>query len=68
MATKTVLCAAKSGFKLDHAKQDYQQTHFGRTVPWTDQFVDEMKRGLLACRVMYGPEHTTAIDAAARRR
>ena len=53
MATKTMLCAAKSGFKLENAKQPHQYTRYGRTVPWSDQFVDEMKRGLLACRVMY---------------
>jgi proton-dependent oligopeptide transporter, POT family len=53
MATKTMLCAARSGFKLENAKQPHQYARYGRTVPWSDQFVDEMKRGLLACRVMY---------------
>jgi len=51
-AVKTMSYAARSRFKLDHAKPSYQQTRHGRTVPWTDHFVDEMKRGLIACRVM----------------
>lgn len=52
-AAKTMGCAARSGFKLDHAKPSYQESHYGKTVPWSDNFVDEMKRGLIACRVMY---------------
>ncbi|KEZ41454.1 hypothetical protein SAPIO_CDS7590 [Scedosporium apiospermum] len=52
-AVKTMSYAARSGFKLDHAKPSYQQTRHGRTVPWTDHFVDEMKRGLIACRVIF---------------
>ncbi|KAI1908922.1 peptide transporter ptr2 [Ophidiomyces ophidiicola] len=52
-AARTVICASKSGFKLDHAKPSYQQTHYGRTVPWSDHFVDEMKRGFIACRVIF---------------
>lgn len=51
-ATRTLICAAKNGFKLDHAKSSYQETRFGRAVPWSDSFVEEIKKGLLACRVM----------------
>ncbi|CAL8577144.1 peptide transporter ptr2 [Xanthoria parietina] len=49
LAIKVGLCAARSGWKLDHAKQSYQT---GVTVPWSDTFVDELKRGLMACRVI----------------
>lgn len=52
MATKTLLCAAKNGFKLENAKASYQNSQHGKTVPWSDGFVEEMKRGLMACRVM----------------
>jgi POT family proton-dependent oligopeptide transporter len=51
-ATKTSLFAAKSGFKMNNAKASYQYIHYGKRVPWNDQFVDEMKRRLLAYRVM----------------
>lgn len=52
MATKTLVCAAKNKFKLDHALPAYQLEHFNKTVPWGDIFVAEMKRGILACKVM----------------
>ncbi|SPO04646.1 related to H+/oligopeptide symporter [Cephalotrichum gorgonifer] len=45
--------AARYGFKLDHAKQSYQTHHHGTDVPWSDSFVDELKRGLIACRVIF---------------
>lgn len=53
LAIKVGLCAARSGWKLDHSKQSYQTVQHGVTVPWSDKFVDELKRGLIACRVMY---------------
>ncbi|KAK3997948.1 putative peptide transporter [Cladorrhinum sp. PSN332] len=52
-AVRTLMCAAKSGFKLDHAKQSYQRTHYNREVTWSDTFVEEMKKGLVACRVIF---------------
>ncbi|KAL9031331.1 MAG: hypothetical protein Q9180_006815, partial [Flavoplaca navasiana] len=51
LAMKVGLCAARSGWKLDHSKQSYQAPR-GVTVPWSDKFVDELKRGLMACRVL----------------
>jgi POT family proton-dependent oligopeptide transporter len=51
-AARALTCAARSGFKLKHAKSSYQETHYGRTVSWTDQLVEELGRGLIACRVM----------------
>ncbi|KAL8980140.1 MAG: hypothetical protein Q9205_004699, partial [Flavoplaca limonia] len=47
LAMKVGLCAARSGWKLDHSKQSYQAPR-GVTVPWSDKFVDELKRGLMA--------------------
>ncbi|KAL8996292.1 MAG: hypothetical protein Q9169_004178 [Polycauliona sp. 2 TL-2023] len=52
LAMKVGLCAARSGWKLDRAKQGYQTIHHDTTVPWSDRFVDEVKRGLMACRVI----------------
>ena len=52
-AVEVARCAVRSGWKLENAKQSYQIVHSGETVPWSDKFVDELKRGLLACRVMY---------------
>jgi POT family proton-dependent oligopeptide transporter len=52
-AARALTCAARNGFKLKRAKQSYQKTHFGRTVPWSDQLVDELGRGLIACRVIF---------------
>ncbi|KAH8588490.1 POT family-domain-containing protein [Bisporella sp. PMI_857] len=52
-ATKVLVRSCKSGFKLSNAKPEYQAMHYGQAVPWTDQFVDELKRGLIACRVIF---------------
>lgn len=46
------------GFKgnrnMDHAKPSFriQQTEKSKAVPWNDQFVDELKVALTACRVL----------------
>lgn len=53
LAGQTMACAAKNGFNLDHAKATYQESRFGRMVPWSDRFVEEIRKGLVACRVMY---------------
>ncbi|KAL2257918.1 hypothetical protein VTK26DRAFT_8974 [Humicola hyalothermophila] len=45
--------AARNGFRLDHAKPSYQLSTQSRSVPWDDTFVDELKRGLVACRVIF---------------
>ncbi|KAJ6189898.1 Proton-dependent oligopeptide transporter family [Penicillium mononematosum] len=51
------VCAAlrygiTGGFKMDAAKPDAQLHQHGRQVPWTDSFVEEIKRSLLTCRVL----------------
>ncbi|PSN66240.1 MFS general substrate transporter [Corynespora cassiicola Philippines] len=52
-ATMALTYAARSGFKLEHAKRSYQATYFGRTVSWSDNFIEEIKKGLVACRVIF---------------
>ncbi|KAJ5988011.1 Proton-dependent oligopeptide transporter family [Penicillium waksmanii] len=39
-------------FKMDAAKPDAQLHQHGRQVPWTDSFVEDIKRSLLTCRVL----------------
>jgi POT family proton-dependent oligopeptide transporter len=38
---------------MDAAKPDEQLQRHGRRVPWTDSFVEDIKRSLLTCRVLY---------------
>ncbi|KAK0666769.1 putative peptide transporter [Cercophora samala] len=52
-AVRVLVCASKNGFKLEHTKPSYQKTHHGKEVPWTDGFVEEMRRGMVACRVIF---------------
>jgi POT family proton-dependent oligopeptide transporter len=51
-AVNALTLAARNGFKLDHAKPQYQLATHNHAVPWDDLFIDELKRGLIACRVM----------------
>jgi len=51
-AARALLCAARAGFKLNNAIPGYQQNHHQRTVPWNNHFIEELKRGFIACRVM----------------
>ncbi|KAK3290960.1 oligopeptide transporter [Chaetomium fimeti] len=52
-AIKALSMAARNGFKLDHAKEAYQQQKHGHGVPWDDSFISELKTGLTACRVIF---------------
>ncbi|KAF2742836.1 PTR2-domain-containing protein [Sporormia fimetaria CBS 119925] len=51
-ATKVLVCAARNNFKMTHAYPAYQLSHHGKYVLWTTTFVDELSRGLRACRVL----------------
>lgn len=51
-AYKVLICAARNGFNLERAKPSYQQEHQQKMVPWTANLVDELTRGLRACRVL----------------
>ncbi|EFR05005.1 peptide transporter PTR2-A [Nannizzia gypsea CBS 118893] len=50
-AFKIMYIGMKNGGNLDAAKSSSQRHIGGRVFPWNDQFVDEMKRALVACRV-----------------
>ncbi|KAI1253321.1 hypothetical protein MGN70_005529 [Eutypa lata] len=51
-AAKVLVLATKSGFHLTAADPVHQQLHHNRSVPWTSTFVEEIRRGLRACRVV----------------
>ncbi|CRL19425.1 Major facilitator superfamily, general substrate transporter [Penicillium camemberti] len=52
-AAKVIWLGLRDGFSLDKAKGSYQQRKHGRQVSWTDGFVEEVKKALAACRMMY---------------
>lgn len=45
-------CGMAGGFRMDAAKPDAQLQH-GRRVSWTGSFIEDIKRSLLTCRVLY---------------
>ncbi|KAF2821522.1 MFS general substrate transporter [Ophiobolus disseminans] len=51
-ATRIILCVVKSGFKMQRALPDYQFDHRYKIVPWNSHMVEELTRGLRACRVL----------------
>ncbi|KUL84382.1 hypothetical protein ZTR_06329 [Talaromyces verruculosus] len=53
-AGSVLSCAIRGHFQLDAAMPSYQREHFARDVSWDENFVDEIRRGLVACRVMLG--------------
>lgn len=52
-AVRVLTCAAKSGFSLDRVKTVHRSESPGSSTKWTDHFVDEVKLGIHACRVMF---------------
>ncbi|KAJ4247664.1 peptide transporter ptr2 [Fusarium falciforme] len=44
-------CAIRGGFNLDSAMPAVQLEKHGRTVPWDDQYVEDLRQALQACRV-----------------
>ncbi|OQE44795.1 hypothetical protein PENCOP_c002G01658 [Penicillium coprophilum] len=46
-AFRIMLCAAKNNFKMDAARPQRQAF----TVDWDDDFVTDLQRGLIACRI-----------------
>ncbi|KAF3482143.1 PTR2-domain-containing protein [Arthroderma uncinatum] len=44
-------CAIKGGFNLDAAQPEAQLEKHGRTVPWDNQFIEDLRQALKACRV-----------------
>jgi proton-dependent oligopeptide transporter, POT family len=63
-AARVLAYAARAGFKLEHAKPSYQEFHHQRTVPWSDRLVNELGRGLIACRVMCVPFSNITIGCS----
>jgi hypothetical protein len=51
-AGSVLSCAIRGRFQLDAAMPSYQREYFAREVSWDETFVDEIRRGLVACRVM----------------
>ncbi|KAF2187326.1 PTR2-domain-containing protein [Zopfia rhizophila CBS 207.26] len=51
-ATKILLCASRNQFKMARADPQYQLEHREKAVSWSSQLVTELKRGLMACRVL----------------
>ena len=45
-------CAIKHGFKMDAAKPWHQLRKHNHAVSWTESFVDELKLGFSACRML----------------
>lgn len=44
--------AIQDKFKLAAARPQYQLEKYNRAVPWSEEFVTEIKSGLSACQVM----------------
>ena len=38
---------------MDAASPDFQRNNHGREVEWSDGFIDELRLGLVACRVLF---------------
>ncbi|KAI1335310.1 oligopeptide transporter [Xylariaceae sp. FL0016] len=51
-AARVLSISIKSGFHLSEADPVQPRAHLERTVPWTSTFVQEIRRGLRACRVV----------------
>ncbi|KUM56781.1 hypothetical protein ACN42_g10426 [Penicillium freii] len=52
-AARVMCLGARGGFSLDKSKPSHLQRVHNRQVPWTDEFVEEVKRALAACRIMF---------------
>ncbi|KAE8421077.1 hypothetical protein BDV36DRAFT_305637 [Aspergillus pseudocaelatus] len=50
-AIRAMVHGIREGFQMDEAKPGKQQEKHHRQVTWTNTFIDELKSGLLACRV-----------------
>lgn len=51
-ATRASWCAIRHGFRMDAAKPDFQLSQHSRVVTWTETFIDELKVGFSACRML----------------
>jgi POT family proton-dependent oligopeptide transporter len=51
-AIKIIGCAITNGCSMDHTSPKYQLEHRHKSVPWNAHMVEELRRGLSACRVL----------------
>ncbi|CAO2651366.1 Nn.00g039360.m01.CDS01 [Neocucurbitaria sp. VM-36] len=51
-ATKIITCAIRNSFRMKRANPEYQFEHCHKKVAWSSKLVDELTRGLRACRVL----------------
>ncbi|KAF3031692.1 peptide transporter ptr2 [Didymella heteroderae] len=51
-ALKIVACACRNGFAMARADPAYQLEHRHMTVSWSRELLDELTRGLQACRIL----------------
>jgi POT family proton-dependent oligopeptide transporter len=49
---KALYIAARHGFKMDAARPAVVSRRTGKAVSWSDDFVDELKHTLFACRAL----------------
>jgi proton-dependent oligopeptide transporter, POT family len=52
MAFRAFWNAMRGGFTMDAARPEFQLREHGQTVPWEDNFVEELKSCLLVCRTL----------------
>lgn len=48
-----IACAIQGGFRLDAARPAAQLARHGRAVPWDEDFVNDLRQALQACKVWY---------------
>lgn len=51
-AAHALWLAAKGGFPMNSAKPEAQEADHKFIVPWDDRFIEELKLGLFACRIL----------------
>jgi POT family proton-dependent oligopeptide transporter len=51
-AFKALYIAAQHGFKMDATRPAVVSQRTGKAVSWSDEFVDELKHTLFACRAL----------------
>jgi POT family proton-dependent oligopeptide transporter len=50
-AFRIIWIGIRSGYQLDAAKASFQRTEHRFTVPWSDEFVEEIRVALASCKV-----------------
>ena len=50
--SKVLLSASRHGFSLEATEPAHQREAYGKEVPWESHFVAEVRRGIIACKVL----------------